>query len=56
MGCESDCLPEEQDIELRYLRMATVVSAGFYKPLRSSPRWPKLAKMTNLPGTTWGWQ
>jgi hypothetical protein len=33
MGCESDCLPEEQDIELRYLRTATVVSAGFHQAL-----------------------
>jgi hypothetical protein len=26
-----------------------VASAGFFKPLRASPRWPKLAKMMNLP-------
>ena len=28
-----------------------LASAGFFKPLRASPRWPKLAKMMNLPGT-----
>ena len=28
-----------------------IASAGFSNPLRASPRWPKLAKMMNLPGT-----
>jgi eukaryotic-like serine/threonine-protein kinase len=41
----------ERNIELRYPRAATFASAGFLKPLRASPRWPKLAKMMNLPWT-----
>jgi hypothetical protein len=41
----------ERDIELHSLRAATLASAGFYRPLRASPRWPKLAKMMNLPET-----
>lgn len=39
----------ERDIELRSLRSAVAASAGFFKPLRAHPRWPKLAKMMNLP-------
>jgi eukaryotic-like serine/threonine-protein kinase len=40
----------ERAIELRLPGAALNASAGFFKPLRSSPRWPKLAKMMNLPG------
>ena len=40
----------ERDIELRNLRAPIYASAGFLKPLRVHPRWPKLAKMMNLPG------
>jgi TolB-like protein/Tfp pilus assembly protein PilF len=39
----------ERDIELRNLRAPLYAAAGLYKPLRASPRWPKLAKMMNLP-------
>jgi serine/threonine-protein kinase len=39
----------ERDIELREPAAAHLASAGFFKPLRDSPRWPKLAKMMNLP-------
>jgi tetratricopeptide (TPR) repeat protein len=42
----------ERDIELHSLRATLLASAEFTKPLRTSPRWPKLAKMMNLPGTT----
>ena len=38
-------------IEQRNLRAMVIASAGFLKPLRASPRWPKLARMMNLPGT-----
>ncbi len=41
----------EREIELRRPNGVMVASAGFLKPLRASPRWPKLAKMMNLPGT-----
>jgi TolB-like protein/Tfp pilus assembly protein PilF len=41
----------ERDIELRQPGAAHLASAGFCKPLRASPRWPKLAKMMNLPGS-----
>jgi serine/threonine-protein kinase len=41
----------ERDIELRQPTAALLASAGFHKPLRASPRWPKLAKMMNLPET-----
>jgi TolB-like protein/Tfp pilus assembly protein PilF/predicted Ser/Thr protein kinase len=40
----------ERDIELREPGAAHLASAGFLKPLRVSPRWPKLARMMNLPG------
>jgi tetratricopeptide (TPR) repeat protein len=39
----------QRDIELRQPFAALLASAGFFKPLRASPRWPKLAKMMNLP-------
>jgi TolB-like protein/Tfp pilus assembly protein PilF len=42
----------ERDIELRYPRSTLLASVGFLKTLRAHPRWPKLAKMMNLPGTT----
>ena len=42
----------ERAIELRQPGAATLASPEYCKPLRSSPRWPKLAKMMNLPGTT----
>jgi TolB-like protein/Tfp pilus assembly protein PilF len=41
----------EHDIELRLPGSTLLASAGFLKPLRAHPRWPKLAKMMNLPGT-----
>jgi hypothetical protein len=41
----------QRNIEQRDLRAPLVASAGFLKPLRAHPRWPKLAKMMNLPGT-----
>jgi TolB-like protein/Flp pilus assembly protein TadD len=41
----------QRDIELRRPNAPVIASAGFLKPLRASPRWPKLAKMMNLPGT-----
>ena len=42
----------QQNIELRDPRAALFASAGgFFKPLRAHPRWPKLAKMMNLPET-----
>ena len=40
-----------QGIEQRNLRAMVIASAGFLKPLRASPRWPKLARMMNFPGT-----
>jgi serine/threonine-protein kinase len=39
----------QRGIEEHQPRMALYASAGFFKPVRSSPRWPKLAKMMNLP-------
>ena len=39
----------ERAIEQREPVAALNASAGFLKPLRASPRWPKLAKMMNLP-------
>jgi TolB-like protein/tRNA A-37 threonylcarbamoyl transferase component Bud32/Tfp pilus assembly protein PilF len=39
----------ERGIELRQPFAAQFASAGFLKPLRASPRWPRLAKMMNLP-------
>ena len=41
----------EWGIEERQPTAAMVSSAAFLKPLRSSPRWPKLAKMMNSPAT-----
>jgi serine/threonine-protein kinase len=41
----------QREIELRQPRAAIFASAGFFKPLRAHPRWPKLAKMMNLPET-----
>jgi hypothetical protein len=41
----------ERAIEQRNLMAATWASAGFFRPLRSSPRWPELARMMNLPET-----
>ncbi len=41
----------ERAIEQRLPVAARVASAGFTRPLRAHPRWPKLAKMMNLPGT-----
>jgi TolB-like protein/tetratricopeptide (TPR) repeat protein/predicted Ser/Thr protein kinase len=40
----------ERLIEQRQPIAAELASAGYLKPLRSNPRWPKLAKMMNLPG------
>jgi eukaryotic-like serine/threonine-protein kinase len=39
----------ERAIEQRQPIAVILASAGFLKPLRASPRWPKLAKMMNLP-------
>jgi tetratricopeptide (TPR) repeat protein len=39
----------ERGIEQHQPLVALYAFAGFFKPLRSSPRWPKLAKMMNLP-------
>ena len=41
----------ERGIELRLPSTAMYAFAGFCKPLRAHPRWPKLAKMMNLPGS-----
>jgi TolB-like protein/tRNA A-37 threonylcarbamoyl transferase component Bud32/Tfp pilus assembly protein PilF len=41
----------ERDIELRQPSAAPLACSEFLKPLRDSPRWPKLARMMNLPGT-----
>lgn len=40
----------ERAIEQRYAMAAMWASAGFLRPLRSSPRWPELARMMNLAG------
>jgi hypothetical protein len=40
----------ERAIERRQPGPAMSAASGLYKPLRASPRWPKLAKMMNLPG------
>ena len=42
----------EKAIEIRTPWAALWASAGFLKPLRASPRWPKLARMMNLPATS----
>jgi len=39
----------EKGIEQRQQFAALWASSAQLKPLRSSPRWPKLAKMMNLP-------
>jgi eukaryotic-like serine/threonine-protein kinase len=39
----------ERDIERRQPTAAMLACAEFLKPLRASPRWPRLAKMMNLP-------
>jgi serine/threonine-protein kinase len=39
----------EHAIEQRHPFAAQWASAGFFKSLRSSPRWPRLARMMNLP-------
>jgi TolB-like protein/Tfp pilus assembly protein PilF len=39
----------ERAIEQRHPSAVEWVSGGFLRPLRSSPRWPKLARMMNLP-------
>ena len=39
----------ERAIERREPVAALNASAGFLKPLRASQRWPKLARMMNLP-------
>jgi TolB-like protein/tetratricopeptide (TPR) repeat protein len=41
----------ERAIELRRPFAAQFAAVPFFKPLRASPRWPKLAKMMNLPET-----
>ena len=39
----------EKVIELRHPSAPVWARAAFLKPIRESPRWPKLAKMMNLP-------
>jgi TolB-like protein/Tfp pilus assembly protein PilF len=39
----------ERNIELRYPGAAILAAAGFHKTTRSSPQWPRLASMMNLP-------
>jgi eukaryotic-like serine/threonine-protein kinase len=46
----ADCY--EKEIESRQPSAPRMASAAWLKPLRSSPRWPKLAKMMDLPGST----
>ena len=41
----------EHAIEQRQAFAAEWASAGFFRPPRSTPRWPKLARMMNLPET-----
>lgn len=41
----------ERDIQLRQPGAAMLASSRLLKPLRASGRWPKLAKMMNLPAT-----
>jgi tetratricopeptide (TPR) repeat protein len=41
----------EHAIEQRQPIAAAWAAAGFFRPLQSSPRWPKLARMMNLPET-----
>jgi TolB-like protein/Tfp pilus assembly protein PilF len=41
----------EHEIEQRQPIAAGWAAASFFRPLRSSPRWPKLARMMNLPVT-----
>jgi tetratricopeptide (TPR) repeat protein len=41
----------EDAIEQRQPFAAGWASAGFFRPLRASPRWPKLARIMNLPET-----
>jgi hypothetical protein len=41
----------EHAIEQRLPFAAEWACAGFFRPLRSNPRWLKLARMMNLPGT-----
>lgn len=48
---ETDAVADwcEKGIELRQALVARRCSAVYLKPLRDSPRWPKLARMMNLP-------
>ena len=39
----------EKNIEQRHPSAAIWARSAFFKPLRESPRWPKLARMMNLP-------
>lgn len=39
----------ERRIEQRQPMATQLAAARFFEPLRSSPRWPKLARMMNLP-------
>ena len=41
----------ERAIEQRQPLAVMLAAAGYMKAIRSSPRWPKLAKMMNLPAT-----
>lgn len=41
----------EHAIELRQTMALEWASAGFFRPLRSNPRWLKVARMMNLPQT-----
>jgi len=39
----------EKAIEQRHPTAVVNARSAFFKPLRESPRWPKLARMMNLP-------
>jgi TolB-like protein/Flp pilus assembly protein TadD len=41
----------QRDIELGQPNAVMIAAVGFCRPLRAHPRWPKLAKMMNLPGS-----
>jgi len=39
----------QKDIELGRPNAPMIAFAGFLRPLRANPRWPKIARMMNLP-------
>ncbi len=44
----------QKDLELHRPNAPMIASSGYLKPLRSSPRWAKLASMMNLPAPAGG--